>query len=125
MSIPLLPKLKSLPLSLPIEGAVRIELEEGIPVFRASSTVRRKYAYHFQRLQMAIFSRLLMVGLFPPCCTSAVQNRIEELLEKQQDASLNAEEEQELDCYEEIDDYLSFVNRTIRNLSLTQIQQAS
>lgn len=55
----------------------------------------------------------------------AVQNRIEELLEKQQNAPLSAQEEQELDCYEEIDDYYRFVNRTIRNLSLTQIQQAS
>ncbi|MDF5713907.1 MAG: hypothetical protein PUP93_08445 [Rhizonema sp. NSF051] len=88
MTNPLPPKLKSLPASLPTEGAVRIELSEGIPIFRASS---------------------------------AVQNRIEELLEKQQDALLSAEEEQELDSYEEIDDYLSFVNRTIRNLSLTQI----
>ncbi|MBD2772353.1 hypothetical protein [Iningainema tapete] len=92
MTIPLPPKLKNLPSSLPKEGAVRIELSEGIPIFRASS---------------------------------AVQNRIEELLEKQQNAPLSAQEEQELDCYEEIDDYLSFVNRTIRNLSLTQIQQAS
>ena len=45
-----------------------------------TSTVRRKYAYHFQRLQMAIFSRLLMVGLFPPCCTSRVI--AQDLLEK-------------------------------------------
>ena len=88
MTNPLPPKLKSLPASLLTEGAVRIELSEGIPIFRAFS---------------------------------AVQNRIEELLEKQHDASLSAEEEQELDSYEEIDDYLSFVNRTIRNLSLTQI----
>ena len=69
MTVPLLPKLKSLPTSFPKEGAVRIELEEGIPMFGASSTV---------------------------------QNRIEEL-EKQQDASLSIEEEQELDCYEEIE----------------------
>jgi hypothetical protein len=88
MSLPL--KLKHLPTTLPIEGAVRIELEEGIPVFRASSIV---------------------------------QNHIEELLAKQQIAPLNPEEEQELDCYEEIDDYLSFVNRTLRNLLLPQTQQ--
>jgi hypothetical protein len=31
-------------------------------------------------------------------------------------AVLSAEEEYELDSYEEMDDYLSFVNRTIRNL---------
>jgi hypothetical protein len=85
MSLPL--KLQYLPTSLPIEGAVRIDLEEGIPVFRASS---------------------------------AVQNHIEELLAKQQTTPLNSEEEEELDCCEEIDDYLSFVNRTLRNLSLTQ-----
>jgi hypothetical protein len=84
MTISLLPKLQQLPISLPIDGAVRIELEEGIPVFRASSSV---------------------------------QSRIEILLAKQQDPPLQLEEEQELDCYEEIDDYLSFVNRTIRNLS--------
>jgi uncharacterized protein YnzC (UPF0291/DUF896 family) len=92
VTTPLLPKLNSLPASLPIEGAVRIELEEGIPIFRASSTV---------------------------------QARIEELLSKQQESALAPQEEQELDCYEAIDDYLSFVNRTVRNLFLTQTQQAS
>ncbi|MBW4490040.1 MAG: hypothetical protein KME12_19845 [Trichocoleus desertorum ATA4-8-CV12] len=89
MTIPLLPKLDRLPASLPIEGAVRIELEEGIPIFRATATV---------------------------------QTRIEELLVKQQQSSLSEEEDQELDCYEEIDDYLSLVNRTVRNLFLTQNQ---
>ena len=92
MTMPLLPKLQQLPTNLPIEGAVRIELEEGIPIFRASSLV---------------------------------QARIETLLSKQQDSSLDLEEERELDCYEEIDDYLSFVNRTVRNLSMSEIQQAS
>nr|WP_290221710.1 hypothetical protein [Trichocoleus desertorum] len=87
MTIPLLPKLDRLPASLHIEGAVRIELEEGIPIFRAASTV---------------------------------QTRIEELLIKQQQFPLSEEEEQELDRYEEIDDYLSLVNRTVRNLFLTQ-----
>ncbi|HBL14868.1 MAG TPA: hypothetical protein DD379_26455 [Cyanobacteria bacterium UBA11162] len=85
----LLPKLQNLPKSLPIEGAVRIELIEGIPIFRASTTV---------------------------------QYRIEELLEKQQTSLLNSEEEQELNLYEDIDDYLSFINRTIRNLYLDQNQ---
>jgi predicted ATPase len=85
------PKLLILPTTLPIEGAVRIDLEEGIPMFRASMVV---------------------------------QNHIEALLAKQQIAPLNAEEEQELDCYEEIDDYLSFVNRMLRNLSLNQVQSS-
>ncbi|MBE9227133.1 hypothetical protein IQ264_17025 [Phormidium sp. LEGE 05292] len=91
MTIFLPPQLKYLPATLPIEGAVRIELEEGIPVFRASSIV---------------------------------QNQIEALLVKQQTTLLSPEEERELDCYEEIDDYLSFVNRMLRNLSLTQTQQS-
>ena len=75
-----------------MEGAIRIELEEGVPIFRASN---------------------------------AVQNRIEELLAKQLDAILSVEEEQELNSYEEIDDYLSFVNRTLRNIFLAQSQQNS
>lgn len=89
MTMFLPPQLTHLPATLPIECAVRIELEDGIPVFRASS---------------------------------AVQNQIEALLAKQQTTPLSSEEEQELDCYEEIDDYLSFVNRTLRNLSLMQTQ---
>ncbi|MBD1878746.1 hypothetical protein [Coleofasciculus sp. FACHB-T130] len=89
MTIPLPPQLRSLPNSLPVEGAVRIELEEGVPIFRASSFV---------------------------------QTRIEELLSKQQDSLLSTAEEQELDSYEEIDDYLSFLNRTVRNLFLVQNQ---
>ncbi len=85
----ILPKLENLRDILPLEGAVRIELVEGIPIFRAST---------------------------------AVKNRIQELLDKQQTLPLNPEEEQELNLYEEIDDYLSFVNRTVRNLFLGQIQ---
>jgi len=77
-----LPNLRELPSSLPLEGAVRLELEEGIPIFRASLLV---------------------------------QDRIEQLLFKQKDSSLSNDEERELDSYEEIDDYLGFVNRTIRN----------
>jgi len=85
----ILPQLENLRDTLPLEGAVRIELVEGIPMFRASTTVK---------------------------------NRIEELLDKQQNLPLSPEEEQELNLYEEIDDYLSFVNRTVRNLFLGQIQ---
>ena len=78
-----LPRLRVLPTMLPLEGAVRIELEEGVPVFRVSDSI---------------------------------QAQIEELLLKQQKAGLTAEEKEELDRYEEVDDYLSFVNRVIRNL---------
>ncbi|GET36721.1 hypothetical protein [Microseira wollei] len=83
MNALIIPKLNSLPVNVPVEGVVQIELEEGVLIFRASSWL---------------------------------QNRIEELLEKQQETALTPDEEKELDCYEEIDDYLSFVNRTIRNL---------
>lgn len=90
MITPLPPKLQSLPTTLPLEGAVRIELVEGVPMFRASNVV---------------------------------QERIETLLFKQQTSQLSPDEEQELDRYEEIDDYLSFLNRVVRNLFQTQDQQ--
>jgi uncharacterized protein YnzC (UPF0291/DUF896 family) len=73
-----------------VEGAVRIELEEGVPIFRASS---------------------------------AVQSRIEALLARQETAKLTTEEEEELDSYEEIDDYLSFLNRVVRNSLHSQAEQ--
>lgn len=47
--------------------------------------------------------------------SNRVQQRINSLIYKQQDCSLSLEEEKELDKYEELDDYLSFVNRIIRN----------
>jgi hypothetical protein len=83
MTTPLLPTLQNLPANLPLEGAISIELQAGIPIFRASNIV---------------------------------QNRIEVLLAKQQISPLHPEEQQELDSYEEIDDYLSFLNRLARNI---------
>lgn len=82
-----LPKLHHLPASLPLEGAVRLELQNGLPVLRAST---------------------------------AVQLRITALLRKQQETALSPEETDELDRYEEIDDYLSFLNRIVRNLLQSQ-----
>ncbi|MFS8065957.1 MAG: hypothetical protein ACMG6S_06260 [Byssovorax sp.] len=67
---------------LPLEDAVRIELREGVPVFRARSRI---------------------------------QERIEELLEKQPAAPLTEPETRELLQYEELDDFLSLVNRLVRN----------
>jgi hypothetical protein len=87
-----LPKLYSLPTTLPLEGAVRIELEEGVPIFRASESV---------------------------------QARIEILLEKQQKQQLSQQEAHELDAYEEIDDYLSLLNRLVRDLPQPESQQDS
>ena len=37
-----LPKIKNLPKSLPMESAVRIELSEGIPVFKASLPIQNR-----------------------------------------------------------------------------------
>ncbi len=45
-----------------------------------------------------------------------IQERIEELLEKQQTTALDAAEKRELLQYEELDDFLSLVNRLVRNL---------
>ena len=52
------------------------------------------------------------------CASQSISDRIQSLLEIQKERSLSPEEEQELDRYEEIDDYLSFVNRTVRNAIL-------
>ena len=87
-----LPQLQTLPASLPIEGAVRIEVVEGTPLFKAS---RR------------------------------VQTRIETLLMKNQAGRLTKKEDEELSLYEEIDDYLSFLNRVVRNLTQTQPTESS
>lgn len=92
MTSPVLPTIRNLPSHLAIDGAVRIELEEGVLIFRV---------------------------------TDRIQSRIEDLLNRQQEVSLSKAEEQELDSYEEIDDYLSFVNRTMRNLFVREAQQAS
>lgn len=74
--------LNSLPQTLSHEHAVRLELEQGVIIFRASSKV---------------------------------QGRIEELVEKEKTESLTPEETEELNAYEKIDDFLSHVNRLIRN----------
>ncbi len=49
--------------------------------------------------------------------TPRVQERIEDLLEKQTEGPLDAGEEQELLAFEELDDLLSLVNRLVRNSS--------
>ena len=82
-----LPKLKRSSLMLPADNLVRIELQEGIPIFKA---------------------------------TRAVQKRIELLLAKQRQEGLTNAELEELDGYEELDDYLSFANRVMRNLILEE-----
>ena len=52
--------------------------------------------------------------------SSDVQNRIEDLLHKQRYEKLTDDEEEELQQYEDIDDYLSLLNRLSRNMVLKQ-----
>ena len=47
--------------------------------------------------------------------SSKVQEHIETLVHRQKAGALTPGEERELDAFEEIDDYLSHVNRLIRN----------
>lgn len=85
------PTLRGLPVTFPREGAVDIELEQGVLVFRVSRVV---------------------------------QDRIEDLLEKNRASRLTAEEGEELTRYEEIDDYLSYLNRLTRNLAGASTREA-
>ena len=54
--------------------------------------------------------------------SASVQTRIQQLMAKQRLRPLTAVEEEELDRYEEIDDYLSHLNRLMRNLVETDSQ---
>jgi hypothetical protein len=90
MKLDFLSKLQTLPKTLPQEGSICLELQEGLPMFRASHEV---------------------------------QARIEALLEKQQLAAITPEEDEELDAYEAMDDYISLVNRTVRNDFFADIPQ--
>ena len=49
--------------------------------------------------------------------SQAVMSRIMELLEKQKEGIITHEEKADLDQFEQIDDYLSHLNRLVRNLS--------
>ena len=82
MTVSIISLLKALSKNLPLDRVVQIELQNGIPIFRAPQQI---------------------------------QTRIETLLDKRKEIPLTEPEEQELDSYTEIDDYLSFVNRIIRN----------
>jgi hypothetical protein len=77
-----LPPLRHLSASLPLEGAARRELQDGVPVLRASTMVRR---------------------------------RITTLLRKQKHGTLSPFKTAELDQYEDLDDYLSLLNRLVHN----------
>jgi hypothetical protein len=89
-SVETVPTIHGLPISLPREKAVEIDVEQGVMLFRVSKKA---------------------------------QDRIERLLGKQKKTKLNRSEETELDRYEEIDDYLSFLNRLTRNLAENQAKE--
>ena len=82
-----LPTMRDLPKVLRGDGAIGVEIEEGVLILRVSK---------------------------------AVQNRIESLLRKQRTAKRTSDEENELNQYEDVDDYLSFLNRLSRNLIQSQ-----
>jgi len=73
-----------MPAALRRDGAINLEVEQGVIILRASK---------------------------------AVQDRIEALLNKQQTEKLTRAEKRELQQYEQIDDYLSLLNRLSRNLA--------
>lgn len=83
------PTLEKLPATLPRAGAIELELEQGVLIFRVAPTV---------------------------------QERIETLLDKQRSATLAPVEAEELQQYEDVDDYLSYLNRVTRNLAQFQQQ---
>lgn len=83
-STQMIPTLSGLPRGVQHDGAITIELDGGVPVFRASR---------------------------------ATQESVEALLEKQAGSGLSPDEEQEMRQYEELDDYLSYLNRLTRNLA--------
>lgn len=77
-----LPNLEALAHVLPLDDAVRLELREGMLLFRAAPRI---------------------------------QARIEELLDRQAEGELSDEDRRELGRYEELDEFLSLVNRLVRN----------
>ena len=73
----------------------------------------------FEEIEGAIrFKTVEGVPIFK--ASTSFHRRREELLAKNQNAKLTKAEEEELDLYEEIDDYLSLINRTLRNLTQRQ-----
>jgi hypothetical protein len=44
-----IPQLRTLPTTLPLDNAVRLELEEGVPVFRATATVQERLEFLLEK----------------------------------------------------------------------------
>jgi hypothetical protein len=70
-------------------------------------------------LSEGAISIALSEGIASFRASAKVIRRIETLLEKAKTGSLSSREAAELERYEEIDDYLSQLNRVVRNLQLT------
>ena len=84
---------------------------EPVPALRAlPASLVRDGAVEIELEQGALIFRV----------SKAAQQRIERLLEKERESALSAREREELDQYEEVDDYLSFVNRVSRNIVQSQ-----
>ena len=64
----------------------------------------------------------LVEGVLIFRASSLVQEKMKTLIAKKQESALTSEEEKELDKYEELGDYLSLVNQTVRNVLLNPIQ---
>lgn len=91
-----------------------LTLVQPIPqIGKLPKTLPREGAVNLELVEGAVVLRVSQV----------TQERIEELLDKQKLTTLSDVEETELDEYENIDDYLSFVNRLTRNLTQTQLQE--
>ncbi len=91
-------------------------LVESIPkLHRLPSSLSRENAVEIELEQNVLIFR----------ATKNTQNRIEVLLNKQKESGLDEIEEKELRQYEEIDDYLSFLNRLTRNLAESHNGDAS
>ncbi len=91
-----------------------LTLVQPVPqIGKLPNTLPREGAVNLEVVEGAVVLRVSQI----------TQERIEELLEKQKMTKLSASEETELDEYESIDDYLSFLNRLTRNLTQTQLQE--
>lgn len=84
------PRINFLPATMLPESAIRVELDEGSLIFKASDRMNE---------------------------------RIVDLLSKEKKGLIAPDEKLELDQFEEIDDYLSFVNRLTRNLILKKEEE--
>ena len=84
-------------------------LNQPISVLRAlPATLPRDRAVHIELSAGALIFRV----------TETVQERIESLLDKERARRLTPDEAGELEQYEDLDDYLSLLNRLSRNLAL-------